>query len=67
MTKEIFYSYLGTNGILTSPIFLDGIPSMKKIKLTADDGKVLTKNGKTFCSSVTVPEAEVDLWQEVKA
>lgn len=67
MTKEVFYSYLGVNGILTSPILLDGIPSMKKVKLTADEGKVLTKNGKTFCTSITIPAAEVDLWQEVKA
>ena len=67
MTKEIFYNYLGVNGIITSSILLEGVPAIKKIKFTADRGKVLTKDGKTFCSSITVPESEVALWSEVLA
>ena len=42
MTKEILYTYLGTNGTITSPVFLEGIYSVKKIRLMAAEGKWLT-------------------------
>ena len=66
MTKQIFYKYLGINGIITSPVLLENVPSVKQIKLIADPGKILTKDGKTFCSTIMVSELDVDLWSEVK-
>ena len=29
MTKQVLYTYLGTNGVLTTPIHLEGIYSVK--------------------------------------
>ena len=65
MRKEVLYTYLGTNGTLTSPIHLEGIYYVRKIKLTPEEGKMLTKDGLTFRYSVTVPEQEVNDWTEV--
>lgn len=66
MTKEILYTYLGTNGTITSPVHLEDIYYTRKIRLTADAGKQLTKDDVNYSSVVTVPEEEVDLWKEVK-
>lgn len=66
MTKQITYTYLGTNGVLTTPIHLEGIYSVKRIVLIAEDGKQLTKDGKTFVHKVAVSsEEEALLWKEV--
>lgn len=65
MTKEILYEYLGTNGILRTPIHLEGIYSVRKIRLIAANDKHLTKDGITLKTSVIVPENEVNLWYEV--
>lgn len=64
MKKEVIYTYLGVNGTICSPVLLEGIYSIKKIKLTADSGKILRK-GDDERVSVIVPEQEVDLWQEI--
>ena len=66
MTKEILYTYLGTNGTITSPVHLEDIYYTSKVRLTADAGKQLTKDDVNYSSVVTVPEEEVDLWKEVK-
>lgn len=66
MTKEVWYRYLGTNGVINSPVHLEDIYYVRLIKLQAGLNKVLT-NGEQFKSSVTVPEEEVDNWQEVDA
>ena len=66
MTKEILYTYLGTNGTITSPVHLEDIYYTRKVRLTADVGKQLTKDDINYSSVVTVPEEEVDLWKEVK-
>ena len=65
MTKEILYTYLGTNGTITSPVHLEDIYYTRSVKLSADRMKVLTKDGKNFLYSVTVPESEVAEWREV--
>lgn len=67
MTKEILYMYLGTNGTITSPVHLEDIYYIRKIRLTADPHKALTKNGKILQYSVIIPEEDVDLWYEVPA
>ena len=67
MTKEVLYTYLGTNGSITSPVHLEDIYYVRSIRLIADDKHKLTKDGKHFVRMVNVPEDEVDLWKEVKA
>jgi len=64
--KTTIYRYLGVNGVIDSPVLLEGIYSVKAISLIADEGMALTKDGKTFLHSVRVPEAEVAEWREVK-
>lgn len=65
MTKTVLYQYLGTNGTILSPIHLEDIYYIRKIRLVADNNKRLTKDDKHFAQVVTVPEDEVDLWKEV--
>lgn len=65
MTKTVLYQYLGTNGTILSPIHLEDIYYVRKIRLIADNNKQLTKDNKHFVQVVTVPEDEVDLWKEV--
>lgn len=68
MTKEVLYTYLGTNGTITTPVHLEDIYYTRAIRLTADRNKKLTSNGgKTLLFSVIVPEDEVNLWKEVDA
>lgn len=66
MKKTILYTYLGTNGTITSPVHLEGIYYVRKIRLSAEDGKKLV-NGKREEISVTVAENEVQDWTEVTA
>lgn len=67
MTKTVYYTYLGTNGTITSPVHLEDIYYVRQYSLRADRGMALTKDGKNFVQSVMVPEDEVDQWKEVKA
>lgn len=66
MKQTIMYRYLGVNGVIDSPVFLEGIYSVKSIALVAEEGKSLTKDGETFVKSVRVPESEVADWREVE-
>lgn len=65
MKKEVLYTYLGTNGIICSPVHLEDAYYTRKIRLYAAAGKKLTKDGKTFHKTVTVSEEEVADWYEV--
>lgn len=65
MTKEILYKYLGTNGVIISPVHLEDIYYVRNVKLTADAGKLLTKDNKNFTKQIIVPEDEVSSWAEV--
>lgn len=65
MTKTVLYVYLGTNGTIVSPVHLEDVYYTRRYHLVADNRKSLTKDGKTFLQSVTVPEDELDEWQEV--
>ena len=65
MTKTIIYTYLGTNGTISTPIYLEGIYSVKNYNLIADKDKLLTKDGIKFYESITVPENELDQWYEI--
>lgn len=65
MTKIVMYEYLGTNGTILSPVHLEDIYYIRKLRLIADSDKRLTKNGKDFVQNVIVPEDELDQWKEV--
>ena len=66
MVKTVLYQYLGTNGMLITPIHLEDVYYVRKIRLEADPEKVLTKNGgKDVVLSVVVPEDEVSEWEEI--
>jgi hypothetical protein len=64
MTKRKLYRYLGRNGILTTPILLDGINHIPMVELRAAKGYILT-NDTTALYSVVVEEADVDQWHEI--
>ena len=74
MTQQKIYTYLGTNGTITSPVYLPGIYSIEKINLMiysiekinliADDKKVLTDGKKKVGSIIVLPE-EVSRWTEI--
>ena len=66
MKKTTMYRYLGVNGVIDSPILLEGIYSVKTVHLIADEGMALTKDGKTLVNSIRIPESEVAEWREVK-
>jgi hypothetical protein len=65
MTKQVLYKYLGTNGVIISPVHLEDIYYVRNLKLIADPGKMLTKDNKSFISQTVIPEDELDQWQEV--
>lgn len=64
MKKEVFYTYLGTNGTITSPVHLEGIPSIKKVRLTADTFKVIVDEDGNEFAEITVPAADVAKYSE---
>lgn len=64
MIKITEYTYLGTNGTLTTPIHLEGIYSVKKCKMIADKDFILT-NGAKQRKIVIVPLEEIDDWIEI--
>lgn len=64
MTKQIIYRYLGTNGIIESPVHLEDVYYVRQVRLTADDGKLLT-NGTEKKASVLVSEDDVSNWTEI--
>lgn len=55
MKKVIIYRYLGTNGIIESPVHLEDIYYTRLVQLIADEGKILT-NGESETLTVTIPE-----------
>lgn len=64
MTRQVFYKYLGTNGVIESTVHLEDIYYVRVIALYADKGMVLT-DGTRKLRSVKVAEEEVDMWQEI--
>lgn len=64
MKIEKIYHYLGVNGIIESPVLLEDVYHITKIKLFADDKKILT-NGNETKKMVIIPESEVNNWKEI--
>lgn len=65
MTKEVMYTYLGTNGTICSPIHLENIYYIRKIRLRADAKKVLTKDFESYHTTIIIPEDELEKWYEI--
>jgi hypothetical protein len=42
MTRYDLYRYLGVNGVIESPVYIDGIYCIKLCKLVASSGHLLT-------------------------
>lgn len=66
MTTRKLYKYIGRNGSITSPVFLEEIKHIPLIELTASPGFVL-KNESVTKKKVIVHVDDVDLWAEVTA
>ena len=64
MTKTVLYTYFGTNGTITSEVHLEDIYYLRKVRLVAAPGKVLT-NGERTVSSVIVADEDVNNWTEI--
>ena len=64
MTKQVIYKYLGTNGVIESPVHLEDIYYVRLVRLTADKGKILT-DGIRQVLSVKIPEEELENWSEI--
>lgn len=64
MTKQVIYKYLGTNGVIESPVHLEDIYYIRLIRLTADKGKILTDSNRRL-KAVKIPEEELENWSEI--
>lgn len=65
MKKIVIYRYLGTNGIIESPIHLEDTYYVRLYQLTAGEGMKLT-NGEVEKNSVLIPEEELEQWYEIE-
>lgn len=66
MKKEILYTYLGTNGTITTPVFIEGVYHTEQIRLVADEGKVLTNDfGITKKYIVLTTKQDINNWIEI--
>lgn len=65
MTTEKLYTYLGTNGTVTTPIHLEGVPAMVQIRVKPEIGKKLTDGKTVVTDAVVVSESEVANWKEI--
>lgn len=64
MTTQVLYKYLGTNGVIESPVHLEDIYYVRINVLTASKGRILT-NGIEYKTSVRCSDEEVSQWREV--
>ena len=65
MEKTVLYQYIGTNGIILSPVHLEDTYYIRKLSLKANKGCILT-NGEIYRKNITIPEEDLDLWFEVE-
>ena len=64
MKKVKLYRYIGKNGIITTPILLEGTMVYEMFTLIASEGKVLT-DGEKVRDTVTIFADELDQWSEI--
>jgi len=60
-----YYKYIGHNGTITSPIYLDGALKIDLYRLVAEKDKILT-NGESLVNSVFIVVDELDEWKEIE-
>lgn len=65
MTKVEIYRYVGSNGVIDSPIKLP-MDYILRYRLIADEGKELV-NGDTTAAVIDVDASDVDKWSEQDA
>ena len=65
MTKVEIYRYVGSNGVIDSPIKLP-MPYTLRYRLIADAGKELV-NGDTTATVIDVDASDVEKWSEQDA
>lgn len=65
MIKTPMYTYLGTNGTITSFVHLEDIYYVLKYRLEAESNKFLTKDDKNYFKTITIPADELEEWKEV--
>ena len=66
MIVETLYTYLGTNGTVTTPVQLEGVPAMKTAHLIPEEGEKLSNGERTVTSEIMVSEKEAEKWYVVK-
>lgn len=64
MKTKVIYRYMGTNGIIESPVHLEDVYYIRLLDVTADEGKLLT-NGDRMTFSIRIPEDELTDWHEI--
>ncbi len=64
MVKEVLYQYLGTNGIILSPVHLEDVYYIRKLRISADSKKILVKKDGTKTLAIIIPEEELSDWEE---
>lgn len=66
MKKIKLYRYIGKNGIITSPVLLEGISHIQMYRLSTKPGYVLT-DGEQTVRGIDVFEEDVEKWTEIEA
>lgn len=64
MTQNKIYRYLGRNGMVTTPVLLEGVTPIIMYRLIADKDMILT-NGKLQAHQIDVFEDELNDWYEI--
>ena len=64
MKKSKVYRYLGRNGMITTPIVIDGVDPIIMYRLIADKDKVLT-NGDRKVYTIDVFDDDLNNWYEI--
>jgi len=64
MVTNTLYRYLGTNGVIESPVHLEDIYYVRLKELIAEGRNQLT-NGIRTAKRVVVPEDEANQWHEI--
>ena len=64
MVKNKIYRYLGRNGMITTPVLLEGVTPIIMYRLIANSNKILT-NGIIQTTQVDVFEDELNDWYEI--
>ena len=67
MTTKKIYRYLGKNGVIDTPIFLEGINYVLYYRLIADSNKMLINKNGYKTKVIDVPEDEINNWSEIDA